>query len=156
MQQQLNFSALLASHPFVTPAMRAMVARVLQNRELATLEKQARRPPRPPRVREPMDQAARARVERARCFLGPYLLRERNRLAKARERARRLAEDPEGYRRGRREEMREWRAKTVPVCTSQSPSAEVPEMRYPAQRNVAVCGVSQDCSACSPCAGLHL
>ena len=53
-----------------------------------------------------MDKAALGRVERARCFLGPYLLRERNRLAKARERARRLAEDPEGYRRKRCDEMR--------------------------------------------------
>lgn len=97
----------LENNPFFTPAMRAIVTRVMLARRQAVLERRASRAP---RIRDKMGPDALARVRQARQRLGPTLLRERNRKAKARERQRRLAEDPEGYRRGRREEMRAWRA----------------------------------------------
>lgn len=96
-----------AGSPLDTPRVRAMLARVFRNRQLAAAAREAVRAPRGP---EPMDTEARARLERARRRTPPFFIRERNRLAKARERARRMSEDPEGYRRERREEMREWRA----------------------------------------------
>lgn len=99
-----------AGSPLDTPRMRAELARLLRKRLLERAASEAARrawsATRPP---EPMDAEARARLERAHRRTPPFFIRERNRRAKARERARRMAEDPEGYRRERREEMRGWR-----------------------------------------------
>jgi hypothetical protein len=94
-----------------TPELRAHLARLFRKRLLErAVMKANRKAQRATRAPEPMDAEARARLERARRRTPHFMIQERNRHAKARERARRLAEDPEGYRRRRREEMRVWRA----------------------------------------------
>lgn len=105
---QFRFPALPAA--LNTPRIRALIARGLARRREAAAAGKVRRAA---RIREPMDEAARARLERARRRTPIFMVQERNRRAKARQRARELAADPEGYRRRRREEMRAWRTRNL-------------------------------------------